>query len=282
MAFLVFFALVLCIASPSLALPAKTGTDLLASKGNDITCEFCTFAINELAKMLISNSTEQDVIKALDFLCNELPPADAQTCKDFVQEFGVAIVEFIYKELNATDICQFFGLCPAFLAPTSLSLPLLPSASLPSSPNTPSLPFLSRSLSLPLTPRRDPISVGTTCDICIALIGELDTALNSSTVASELEGLLQPLCADLGPFSSICVDFVNQYTPELLSYLSSEIDPTDVCDFIHACPSDASIAARVFPANSPCGLGSSFWCSSALSAARCNAIQFCAAKKIQA
>ena len=42
-------------------------------KSNPITCEVCKYAMSYLDSMLVKNSTEEDVKKALDSLCAKLP-----------------------------------------------------------------------------------------------------------------------------------------------------------------------------------------------------------------
>ena len=44
-----------------------------AVKANVVTCEVCKYAMSYLDSMLVENSTEEDVKKALDSLCEKLP-----------------------------------------------------------------------------------------------------------------------------------------------------------------------------------------------------------------
>eukprot|EP00048_Salpingoeca_helianthica_P014632 m.222706 g.222706 ORF g.222706 m.222706 type:complete len:245 (+) comp16084_c0_seq1:135-869(+) len=210
---------------------------------NGITCEFCEFAISELAKILVSNSTETDFEKGLDYLCRLLPASDVQECTNLVASYGPEFMQFIVNELNPQAICTFLDLCSA--------------------PKVASL--------VAKAPKPNDI----TCDVCTELFNAFDTILTNPTTVSDMEGLLTPLCNDLGPLASTCVDFVDQFTPEVLAYLAKEVNATSICDFIGVCP--LTVRPTVL-GGAKCTMGPAYWCSSVEKAQSCNAQQYCTLK----
>eukprot|EP00051_Salpingoeca_urceolata_P017872 m.246697 g.246697 ORF g.246697 m.246697 type:complete len:217 (+) comp19068_c1_seq1:1142-1792(+) len=98
--------------------PAQICTDLgLCStldklvKENGVECVLCEFVMNEVDKELGKNSTEAEIEKVLDDVCEHLPKSLQGGCESLVKAYGPEIVKLILQGLNADQVCKELKLC---------------------------------------------------------------------------------------------------------------------------------------------------------------------------
>ena len=79
-----------------------------AVKENVVTCEVCKYAMSYLEGMLVENSTEEDVKKALDSLCEKLPASLSGEVIDFYFPYFCFVIHFIFF-INLLFKCKAFN-----------------------------------------------------------------------------------------------------------------------------------------------------------------------------
>ena len=92
---------------------------------NDVECVVCEFALKELDKFLTSNSTETEIVDAVEHVCNVLPGSIRKVCDAFVFDFGPKIINsLVAKHLQPNQVCSSIGACKMNrVAPVKIDAP---------------------------------------------------------------------------------------------------------------------------------------------------------------
>ena len=123
---LVIVAIVAGIAMTS-ALPsdtkkaAKVQTPVLtyrqAMKAKSIGCDICTWIVTEIDKIILDNTTMDEIIVQVEKLCSSLDnyfPGAGQTCNALVEMYLPQIIEqLVENQLSPEKVCGVLTLCPA-------------------------------------------------------------------------------------------------------------------------------------------------------------------------
>ncbi|XP_078393193.1 prosaposin-like [Cetorhinus maximus] len=205
-------------------------------------CVICEFAMQQIEKLLQQNRTEEMITKAVAKVCSILPATIKSECKDFVKQYGKAVVELLAQELDPAFVCTAIGLCK----------------------NT------ERGVVEKIKPKQ--LKAGPLCEICKTVVGYLDGFLESNATEKEIEAALDKIC-DLLPASvrDECNQLVEQYGPILLKILLETMDPDFVCMNIGVCIG----AKKHLVGADKCVWGPSYWCTNMETANQCNAVEHC-------
>ncbi|KAL0489559.1 proactivator polypeptide [Acrasis kona] len=85
------------------------------------TCALCTFGVDSVEQYLSQNSTQQEIVTRLTYVCQLAPQVARPSCDYFVQQIP-AVVKYIEAEYPAKKVCQLMRLCDANGRPFKLSL----------------------------------------------------------------------------------------------------------------------------------------------------------------
>ncbi|PIK50803.1 hypothetical protein BSL78_12333 [Apostichopus japonicus] len=77
-----------------------------------VSCEVCVIAVRSAELYITKNTTEQEIDKVLEYLCQAFPGSLQEQCVTFVQQFGNAIPELIVTFGDPDKICKLLDLCP--------------------------------------------------------------------------------------------------------------------------------------------------------------------------
>lgn len=74
------------------------------------------------------------------------------------------------------------------------------------------------------------------CDLCELAVKYTDDYLTRNTTEVAIEKVLENVCR-IAPsrYVPACDQFIDEYTPELVKYLTSEADPDTICRLVKAC-----------------------------------------------
>ncbi|XP_046741352.1 prosaposin isoform X2 [Diprion similis] len=75
------------------------------------------------------------------------------------------------------------------------------------------------------------------CKLCEQLVAHLRDLLVANTTELEFQKVLEGLCKQTKSFSFECTAIVDEYYPQIYSYLTNELDGTSICQIIGVCPS---------------------------------------------
>jgi len=78
------------------------------------TCVMCEFVVTLLSKLVNDNSTEPEMVKELEFLCNYTMPSSWRSqCNEFVDAYGPKIIDYLIQDIDPEAICALIDLCPS-------------------------------------------------------------------------------------------------------------------------------------------------------------------------
>ncbi|KAJ8022464.1 Prosaposin [Holothuria leucospilota] len=165
-------------------------------------CTVCEFAMTELDKLILDQSTIADVEAALDKLCSLLPSTLSDSCQSFVDTYTETIVQLIVKEVSPKLICRAIGVCQTQQPTCAVQK----------------------------------YEIGPTCTLCRYVIGWLERKITSQSTMTEIEQLLEKVC-NIVPktMRSQCQTFVDKYIPQVLDLVVKFVSPRMICTAIHLC-----------------------------------------------
>ena len=74
-------------------------------------CIFCKFYVSMVEDYLEEGETEEEIIEALDGLCEYVIPSLASVCETAVTTLVPTVISLIEQEFPPNVICQKIGLC---------------------------------------------------------------------------------------------------------------------------------------------------------------------------
>ncbi|XP_063968847.1 uncharacterized protein LOC129281952 isoform X7 [Lytechinus pictus] len=166
-------------------------------------CILCEFIVEELDKYVEKNSTEEEIREALKKVCNDLPESIRSECDSFLEEHTEQFVKYLLEE-NPKVLCSALYLC-----------------------SSGKLNGMLKKLKVQDTEG---------CILCEYVMYEVEKLLNGSTTVDEIEKALDDVC-DVLPSSekTECTEFVNAYTPLIISYITQELSPKSICTMLGEC-----------------------------------------------
>ncbi|KAM9857780.1 surfactant protein Bb isoform 2-T2 [Aulostomus maculatus] len=198
-------------------------------------CTLCLFIIRKLETMLPQNMTEDALKKLMGEVCYLMPKSYKDQCNDFVNKYGVQIVEFLLSSAAPHTICTLLHLC------------LFKDPPLPE-----------------MLPASD-------CESCqtLAVLSRVHLGLNSTQ--PQTSSFLQSVCVHHPNAIPKCEAFTRIYGPQLQQVLGNQLDPTDVCERADLC---VSKKVELLGKN-PCTWGPGFWCKDIHTAQKCSNVAYC-------
>ncbi|XP_048579093.1 prosaposin [Nematostella vectensis] len=228
--------------------PVKTSTE----------CVLCEFVMKELDDMLSKNSTQQEIIQAVEKVCSILPSTIKSKCDQFVQEYGPALIEILEQEVSPKLVCTTLGLCA----------------------NREHRIAMRRSHKLV-------IGSNETCEICTTVMTYLKAFLKNNATDEEIVNFLEKVCNYLpSQIASECNAIVSEYGSTVLQIIANT-DPTTLCKEIGLCSANQHVmktkilskhilkAKIVAKRDDLCYLGAPYWCADRRNAVNCEAVHFC-------
>ncbi|XP_033095346.1 prosaposin-like [Anneissia japonica] len=74
-------------------------------------CTVCELVVNELDRLLSDNATEDEIISAVEKVCDQLPSAFKTECNALVSQYGAALIELLVQKIKPDEICMKLNLC---------------------------------------------------------------------------------------------------------------------------------------------------------------------------
>lgn len=244
-----------CAASP---IRAATPVKFTPAKKNLKTsgqCVLCEFIMKEVDQLLENNSTQAQILAALDKVCSILPDTIKAQCTDFVDTYGPAVIILLEQELSPEVVCKTLGLCAGSV---KVEMP---------------------HIKLPVK-----LNGGEMCGVCETVIQYVDSLLEQNATIEEIEQTLEKVCNFLpGNLKKQCDDIIETYGPAIVQLLAQYADPSEICQAIGLCTKDVQPVPieKIVPAKanlvgvSECTYGPAFWCASAENAVKCKATAHC-------
>ncbi|XP_054885568.1 prosaposin [Poeciliopsis prolifica] len=206
------------------------------------TCAICEFVMKQLESMLEDQTTEEEVVQAVEKVCTFLPSSLTAQCKDLVETYGQAIIELLVQQADPKTVCTVLGLCNG----------------------------ASRTYIVALDKVR--FEVGGYCDVCKMAVSYIDGILEKNATEQEIEEAVKKVCSFLpDSYKTECDQLIEQYEPVLIQLLLQMLDPDFVCTKLGACPG----AKRHFLEMLACSRGPDYWCKVKGAAELCGTVAHC-------
>ncbi|XP_071952140.1 uncharacterized protein [Antedon mediterranea] len=190
--------------------PSKLCSDLHLCSSKEMIlsaseqCTLCEYVIKTLDSMISENSTDQEIINALDKVCSYLPKTIAADCEDFVNTYTPQILGII-RELSPDQVCTALGLCTSKVVKN--------------------------------------VDASAECVLCEFVMQELDTILSENSTEQEIINALEKVCSLLpNTLQDDCDSLVKQYGPEIIELLKSQ-SPDTICTSIGLCGAKPKVTA---------------------------------------
>ncbi|XP_061585167.1 surfactant protein Bb [Cololabis saira] len=199
-------------------------------------CTMCLMIIKKLETLLPKNMTEETLKKIMGEVCELIPKSYKERCDDFVEKYGVQIVEFLLSSAAPHTICTLLHLCLFEEQP-------VPEVLYPSD-----------------------------CESCqtLAALSRLHLGLNATE--SQLSGFLQSVCDHHPNAVPKCDAFIRIYGSQLQRILGNQMDVSHPCEKTDLCNSSKMTEPL---GKNPCTWGASYWCKDPETAHKCDKWVFC-------
>ncbi|CAN7993706.1 unnamed protein product, partial [Ixodes hexagonus] len=200
--------------------PCSSGDDMVSPPAAGVSyysdCDFCQDVVQFLYSELKNNSTEEELKQLLENVCRLFPGESQNKCLATVDVYFNLVMSMILQEFTPAQICKELGFCPS-------------SKQLPSSVHTVPQPTKH-------VVKKDKLD--NECDICISVVQFVYNELKDNATEEEIKQLLDQACNLFpGKTRQKCVNMVNTYFDILVSLLTQQLSPDQVCQTLGLCPS---------------------------------------------
>ncbi|XP_053612403.1 uncharacterized protein Sap-r [Plodia interpunctella] len=190
------------LGAASAALPVER---MFARLPRGASCSFCQYFLHYLQVELSDERTEDAIKAAVDKACDRLPNSVEGECKQFVTEYGPAVIALLVQEIDPASICPALGLCPQTEAVRRVTIN----------------------------------SESSNCPLCLFAVEQLQTMLKKNSTEAEVRQALDKLCTHLSKkFQTQCTDFVDTYSEQLVEMLIADMNAQEICVFLKLCKDD--------------------------------------------
>nr|XP_056716740.1 pulmonary surfactant-associated protein B [Euleptes europaea] len=180
---------------------------------------------------------KEAIAKSLSQLCRILPATIAGMCQCLMEKYTVIIVDLILGKLGPRLICGMMLMC----ATEENCGPEFDPGLLP-------------------------------CQACLAISSQVKLSLKANNTRAEIEAALLSTCSSTYPdWQEECKSFVHQYQLKLATRLAKSWSAQKTCQELGACVAEWGL----FPGDTACAQGPTYWCSSLSAAEQCKAVQHC-------
>lgn len=197
----------------SLFTPAES-TDLVplvsaqqnTKSGEKPTCVICEYVLHELQTYLKNGQTEAEIKQYVDAICDKMPSVVRGECRKFVDTYEPLIVQLLVDEIDPSQICVEIKLCDGNQ----------------------------------ITEGVRELEKSTNCETCEFVMTEVFSILSDKDDQEMVKNVLESICYRLpATIDQPCEDFVERYTPMILSLISQSLSPDEVCAALDLCSTEA-------------------------------------------
>ncbi|KAH9634737.1 hypothetical protein HF086_017520 [Spodoptera exigua] len=175
-------------------------------------CSFCQYFLHYLQVEISDTRTEDEIFQAVDKACDKLPHSVNDECKQFVTQYGPAVVALLVQRIDPATICPALGICPQ----------------------------------VGEVRRVDINSEKSNCPLCLFAVEQLETMLKNNRTEQNIRIALDNLCTHLSTkLRTECVDFVDTYAPQLIEMLVANMDAQEICVFLKLCKDEVKDPLKI-------------------------------------
>uniref|UniRef100_A0A1E1WGK9 Pulmonary surfactant-associated protein B n=1 Tax=Pectinophora gossypiella TaxID=13191 RepID=A0A1E1WGK9_PECGO len=179
----------------------------VAAPQSKAACSFCQYFLHYIQVELSDTNNEDKIKEAVEKACDRLPQSVDAECKQFVTEYGPAVIALLVQQIDPASVCPALRLCP-----TTTEV------------------------------RRVAINAGSSnCPLCLFAVEQLETMLKNNRSENSIRKALDGLCNHLSTkLRTQCVDFCDQYSNQLVEMLVANMNAQEICVFLKLCKDDTA------------------------------------------
>ena len=184
------------------------------------TCVLCEYVIDTLDKYIKDKNNEDEIMKAIETVCDRMPSAVKDKCNNFVKTYEPALITLIINQIESSKICSLLHLCD------SEDKPLGDNGLLIAQPQLPSLQKSSN------------------CEMCEFAMNQVFAFLKDKEDQNMVKNVLESICYHLpNSIERNCEDFVETYTSTIVDLIVQGLSPDEICSALQLCSSTKTVTA---------------------------------------
>ena len=168
-------------------------------------CTVCEAIVGFVESYLEQNATVAQIEARLEAACALTGPF-ATECKALVDAYLPQIIAWVEKNETPADICTKLGVCnddKKAVARVAVEHVAGPQDGM--------------------------------CTVCQAIVGFVESYLEQNSTEAQIQARLDAACALTGPFATECKALVDQYLPQIISWVEKNETPADICTQLGVC-----------------------------------------------
>ena len=170
--------------------------DIQKDVNHTIYCPICEFIVNQGEAYISKNTSEQEAIKFLDHLCEELPTSKQNKCEEFVSHNFEQLYEFIIDKESAQLVCSQLHICDAIDVQKSVS----------------------------------------ECDFCRYAVHKVETFLHFNNTLNDIIEYGEMFCRGVRPrYKKQCDYVIPFYYSQIVAKLVDHHNFVNACESLHLC-----------------------------------------------
>eukprot|EP01133_Synstelium_polycarpum_P002476 gene2476-2817_t len=167
--------------------------------GNEVECVLCDYIVGKIEVYAQSNVTESELVTLLDKDCQILRTDKwIAACNTLVNAYAPLIYQYIIASENPNTICTELKICTPASAPKKVQ--------------------------------------ATACPLCEMVVVYAQKMFETNATEEEIQAFLSKECANLGGLVKDCQSIVDNYLPQIWSFMEGDLTPAEVCQSIQLCP----------------------------------------------
>jgi len=201
-------------------------------------CSDCKTLIATIKSEIDDKSNQAAMTNALEGECAQIGGDLAAECKTLVDMFVPQMVGLIDEELT-NDLCVMVGLCKNASVTITMKTVVDKARAV----------FVQKlrsagKLNQHIRGVASRVSADDTCTTCEEVLNTAKLFLNNNSTEQQIESVLEDdVCTQLGSFSAMCKEIIEQYMPKLWKQFMDGFDPKTLCGDLGLCNTTVTIEA---------------------------------------
>jgi len=201
---------------------------------SNTTCVMCEFVVTLLSKLVDDNTTEPEMVKELEFLCNyTMPNSWRDECTQFVDLYGPKIIDYLVHDVDPEAVCALIELCPEKQPAKHYHNRLI------GAEESKFFKSLSKQSSHQIAPVDKTNEMQ--CVVCQFIVKFLSNQMQIDRTKEVLEIAVKHVC-ELSPssYKQQCDSIIKDYGDKLIELIDKMSNSLEVCKILERCESTPS------------------------------------------
>jgi saposin len=184
--------------------------ELLVRKGE--WCTICEYFWHFVQEALATPKNEEEIKKIVGETCDKMPKSIEESCRNFVDIYGDAIIALVIQNINPAKMCPELKLCPSVEKDMEVFSPIT------------------------IEINHEKLNDKPQCPLCLLAVADAIEKVRSDKSKANIQRVLNGLCLHLpSKLRPECTDFIATYSKELIEMLATDFTPQQICVYFRLC-----------------------------------------------